>query len=116
VHLRQPREDIFSRVLRALEHEGRVLVGDPFYRLEDLLLLTACLRSYRERRRRLRKFYVREDYRDLGATQSVEGVGVPELGDRDYVAGHRLIRGDALLAHEVRDAAEPLGGARARVR
>src|SRR5215204_4075232 len=28
VHLRQPREDVLTRILRACEHEGRVLVGD----------------------------------------------------------------------------------------
>src|ERR671911_1564604 len=115
VHLRQPREDVLTRILRAREHEGRVLVGDSLYRLENLFFLATRPGPHRERRRRLRQLHGREDYRGIGAVQSVEGVCIPELGDRDYVAGHGLVYRHSLLAHQVRDAAEPLGGARARV-
>src|SRR4028118_1208320 len=52
----------------------------------------------------------------LGLAQGVEGGRVPELGDSDDVPGDRLVHGLAVLADEVRDAPEPLGGTRARVR
>jgi hypothetical protein len=115
VHLRQAGQDVLPRRLGALELERRILVHHALYRVEDLLLLAARLRPDRERRRRLRQFYGWENHLLIGLAQSVEGVGVLELGDGDDIPCDRLVHGATLLTHEVVDAPEPLGGARARI-
>ena len=116
VHLREPREDVLPRLLRTLQQEGWILVGDLADGLEDLLFLAARLRPDGERRGRLRQLHRREGDGCFGPAESVEGVGVLQLCDGDDVARHGLVHGDPFLAHEVRDAPETLGGARARVR
>ena len=56
-----------------------------------------------------------EGYGFFGLAEGVEGGRVAQFGDGYYVAGDGLGDGVAFLAHEVRDAPQPLLGACARV-
>src|SRR5918995_837909 len=108
VHLGEPGQDVLARSLGALQLERRILIDHAPYRVEDLLLLTACLGADSEGRRRLGKLDRFERHRLLGLAKGVEGRRIAELGDGDDVPCDGLVYRLALLADKVRDASKSL--------
>ena len=91
--------------------EGRVLGGEPGQRLTHLLLVALGLRLDRDLDDRLGELHPFEHHRMRRVGQRVAGRRVLEAGERQDVAGARLLDVLAVVGVHQQHAADPLAAA-----